>query len=71
LPLACCIPLRVLTQRQLEVVGLIADGLTNQQIGAVLGLSPSTVQNHVFDALTRLGLDNRTQLAVVYDREYR
>ncbi len=52
-----------LTVRQLEVARLVADGLTNAQVGARLHLSERTVENHVFNALTALGLHNRVQLA--------
>ncbi len=52
-----------LTARQLEVGRMVADGLTNGQIAAQLFLSERTVENHVFNALTSLGLHNRVQLA--------
>jgi predicted ATPase/DNA-binding CsgD family transcriptional regulator len=52
-----------LTARQREVAGLVATGLTNAQIAAKLHLSERTVENHVFNALSTLGLHNRVQLA--------
>ncbi|MDQ3648016.1 MAG: LuxR C-terminal-related transcriptional regulator [Actinomycetota bacterium] len=52
-----------LTTRQLEVARLVADGLTNAQIARELHLSERTVENHVFNALTQLGIHNRVQLA--------
>ena len=52
-----------LTARQREVAGLVAKGLTNAQIAAKLHLSERTVENHVFNALSALGLHNRVQLA--------
>ena len=52
-----------LTPRQQEVAGLVAQGLTNAQIAARLQLSERTVENHVFNAISALGLHNRVQLA--------
>jgi predicted ATPase/DNA-binding CsgD family transcriptional regulator len=52
-----------LTARQLQVARLATDGLTNAQIAARLHLSERTIENHIFNALTRLGLRNRVQLA--------
>ena len=52
-----------LTTRQLEVARPVADGLTNAQVAARLHLSERTVENHVFNALVKLGLHNRVQLA--------
>jgi non-specific serine/threonine protein kinase len=49
--------------RELEVVGLVANGLTNSQIAARLHLSVRTVESHVRSALMKAGLSNRTQLA--------
>ena len=47
-----------------EVLGLLADGLTNRQIGQRLGISPHTVARHVTHARSKLGLRSRAQLAV-------
>jgi DNA-binding NarL/FixJ family response regulator len=52
-----------LSSRELEVAGLVADGLANKAIALRLHLSVRTVESHVRHALTKLGLDNRTQLA--------
>ena len=52
-----------LSPRELEVASLVADGLTNKQIAAKLFLSGRTAQNHVQHILTKLGLENRTQIA--------
>ena len=52
-----------LSEREVEVVGLVADGLANKAIAARLQLSVRTVESHVRHALAKLGLDNRTQLA--------
>jgi DNA-binding NarL/FixJ family response regulator len=52
-----------LSERELEVVGMVADGLPNKAIAARLQLSVRTVESHVRHALAKLGLENRTQLA--------
>lgn len=49
--------------RELEVAGLVAEGLTNSQMAARLHLSVRTVESHVRNALMKAGLANRTQLA--------
>jgi len=53
-----------LTDRELEVLKLIATGATNQEIGANLHISRGTVKNHVSNILARLGLEDRTQAAI-------
>jgi predicted ATPase/DNA-binding NarL/FixJ family response regulator len=52
-----------LSARELEVAGLVAEGLSNKTIAASLHLSVRTVESHVRHVLAKLGLDNRTQLA--------
>jgi DNA-binding NarL/FixJ family response regulator len=54
-----------LTERELQVVSLIAEGLSNKQIGARLGLSDKTVKNHISHILAKLNLTARTQVAVL------
>jgi two-component system response regulator DevR len=53
-----------LTDREREVLGLIADGLTNRQIGERLFLAEKTVKNYVSGVLGKLGMERRTQAAV-------
>jgi DNA-binding CsgD family transcriptional regulator len=50
-----------LTRRETEVVGLVRDGLTNQQIATRLGISPATVVKHLEHVFARVGAQNRTQ----------
>jgi predicted ATPase/DNA-binding CsgD family transcriptional regulator len=52
-----------LSRRELEVARLAATGLTNREIAAKLFLSVRTVEVHVDHVLTKLGFNNRTQLA--------
>lgn len=53
-----------LTLRERQVLALIADGLTNRQIGERLELAEKTVKNYVSGLLAKLGMERRTQAAV-------
>jgi DNA-binding NarL/FixJ family response regulator len=53
-----------LSDRELEVLRLVAEGKTNQEIGEVLFIDPSTVRNHISSILEKLQVDNRVQAAV-------
>lgn len=57
-----------LTEREREVLRLIAQGATNREIAATLIISEGTVKNHISNILSRLGLRDRTQ-AAIYARE--
>jgi DNA-binding NarL/FixJ family response regulator len=57
-------PLPALSEREIEVVREIARGRTNLEIGAELFISLSTVKSHVSTIQTKLGLRNRTEIAV-------
>lgn len=50
-----------LTERELDVLRLAADGLTNKQIGAKLKISNRTVQNHLANVFGKLGVASRTE----------
>jgi len=56
--------LGTLSQREREVVSLVAQGLTNEQIAEVLGISRATVKTHVEHIIAKLGVSDRTQAAV-------
>jgi DNA-binding CsgD family transcriptional regulator/tetratricopeptide (TPR) repeat protein len=58
-----------LTSRELEVVGLLAEGLTNAQIAERLYMSPKTASVHVSHVIAKLGVANRTQAAAVAHRK--
>jgi DNA-binding CsgD family transcriptional regulator len=51
-----------ITAREADVLGLVADGLTNREIGDRLFLSPRTVEKHVERLLAKTGVQNRSQL---------
>lgn len=54
-----------LSVREVEVVQLVADGATNEEIAARFVLSPRTIQSHVKSAMEKTGTRNRTELAVL------
>ena len=53
-----------LTLRERQILDLIADGLTNRQIGERLDLAEKTIKNYVSGLLAKLGMERRTQAAV-------
>ncbi|WP_425555200.1 response regulator transcription factor [Dactylosporangium matsuzakiense] len=55
----------LLTEREREVVGLVATGMSNEEIAALLFVSPHTAKTHVNRAMTKLGVHDRAQLVVV------
>jgi DNA-binding NarL/FixJ family response regulator len=54
----------LLTRRQCEVAALIARGYSNRQIAKELVVTPGTAANHVAQIIERLGVANRTQVAI-------
>ena len=60
-----------LTQRERDVLALIADGLTNRQIGERLALAEKTIKNYVSAILMKLGMQRRTQAAVYGSKVHR
>jgi DNA-binding NarL/FixJ family response regulator len=60
--------LAVLTQREREVLALVGQGLSNDEIAAKLTLSPATARTHVSRAMVKLRARDRAQLVVVADQ---
>ena len=61
-------PFPELTERELEVLRLISQGLNNQEIAQKLVLSPKTVRNHITSIFSKLQVADRAQ-AIVRARE--
>jgi DNA-binding NarL/FixJ family response regulator len=55
-------PERDLSERELEIIELVAQGLTNQEIASALTISKRTVDNHVSNIFTKTGAKNRVAL---------
>ena len=53
-----------LSAREMEIIDLVADGLTNQEIAARLTISKRTVDNHVSNMFTKTGSKNRVALLI-------
>jgi DNA-binding NarL/FixJ family response regulator len=62
-------PSQPLSEREMEVLGCMARGLSNKEIANALGISHQTVKNHVTSILHKLGVEDRTQ-AVLYALRY-
>lgn len=56
--------LDTLTEREREILGLVGEGLSNQEIAERLVISPATARTHVSRAMTKLGARDRAQLVV-------
>jgi two-component system, NarL family, response regulator DegU len=54
----------ILTQREMEILKLMAEGKSNRTIGEVLFISEKTVKNHVSSILGKLSVDDRTQAVI-------
>jgi DNA-binding NarL/FixJ family response regulator len=54
-----------LTARELEIVEMLAKGLTNKQIGSALDISENTVRNHVISVMAKLEVSDRTEAVAV------
>ena len=64
-------PAEKLTHQEKRILELIAEGMTNRQIGEVMYLSEKTVKNYVSHVLTKLGMARRTEAAVYAVRHAR
>ena len=58
----------MLNSRQIEVLRLVADGLTYKEVGARLFLSPRTIKYHMAEIMDRLHLENRAQVLTLAGR---
>jgi ATP/maltotriose-dependent transcriptional regulator MalT len=58
-------PAAALSRRELEVLELVKDGLSNQQISKRLFLSQATVKSHLVHIYAKLGVDSRTAAVAV------
>lgn len=58
----------VLTPQQAQIAGLVADGATNREVAERLSLSPRTVDHHLRNIFSRLGVRSRTELAALLTR---
>lgn len=61
-------PIARLTERQAAVLRLAAEGLTNREIAARLGIGLGSVQTHVQRILDKLGASNRAQASAIWAR---
>lgn len=56
--------MKELTDREMEILGLIAKGYPNKRIALELGMKLQTVKNHITKIFLKLGVENRTQAAL-------
>jgi two-component system NarL family response regulator len=54
-----------LSERELEVLRLMAQGMSNQEIGTALSIGESTIKSHVNRILSKLGVNDRTQAVII------
>ena len=54
------------TERELEIIRAISEGMSNKEISAKLYISEGTVKNYITNILNKTGLDHRTQIAIYY-----
>jgi NarL family two-component system response regulator LiaR len=59
-----------LTERELEVLTLLVEGLNNTQIAGKLTVSPSTIKSHVSNILSKLGVGSRTEAVTIALRNH-
>ncbi|MBL9209474.1 MAG: response regulator transcription factor [Opitutaceae bacterium] len=64
-------PLAGLTPTERQILGLIATGHTNREVGATLGIGEKTVRNHISTIFEKLHVTRRAEAAAIYARESR
>ena len=57
--------IKVLSRREKQVADLVASGLSNREIGIMLGITDKTAKNHVYSIMRKWGLSSRVQVAIV------
>jgi DNA-binding NarL/FixJ family response regulator len=57
-------PVGMLTKRELQIVGAIAEGASNKDIGQQFNLSEQTIKNHLSHIFDKVGVSNRLELAL-------
>jgi len=62
-------PVEPLSEREMEIIKMVAHGMANQEIADKLFLSPWTVRSHISRIMRKLHLENRTQIALYALRE--
>jgi DNA-binding NarL/FixJ family response regulator len=62
-------PFELLTRREKEVARLIADGRSNKEAAVRLAMSEGTVKIHLHSIYSKLGVDNRTAVAILFTRD--
>jgi DNA-binding NarL/FixJ family response regulator len=60
--------LKTLTEQERRILEYVAEGLTNREIAGKMFLAEKTVKNYVSSVLAKLGLERRTQAAVLATR---
>ena len=68
----CALPISdavALTPRHVDVLELVAQGFSNEEIAAQLGLRPNTVKFHISEIFRRLGVRNRIEAIAHVDRD--
>ena len=64
-------PLRGLSPREVDVLRLVAEGLSNRDIGRELSISEKTVTTHLYNSFEKLGVESRVQAALLYAKHSR
>jgi DNA-binding NarL/FixJ family response regulator len=64
-------PLGMLSQQERRVVSAVANGKTDKEIAQTMKLQPKTVRNYLDRAFEKLGVNTRTQAAILFDRHRR
>jgi two-component system, NarL family, response regulator LiaR len=63
-PRAATLAAKALTARELDVIGLVGQGKSNREIASALVISQKTAKAHISNILNKLGLEDRTQMAI-------